>query len=1083
MFVRAVPHLLCSAAAMRSIRMKHLGLWAAVLWITCVSPAFGRAPAPQGNDLAPQSPSACIAWGKPLRGGPIRAVLIAPRFTLLDAEELAQRFDVELTTVPLWDAHHAGCDPSDPEGCLPGSTAEEVWQQVRGALAKKLEVILAANFDLAMIPEDISRVLVDRVNAGCGLILAHHEPGADSPLQTLIEALDPADGEADILRGTAVVAPAAGQDVPRTLSTAMLGEGRIVQFHYPGNPPRSHCLIGLPSDTSLLTPGLEEDSFSLVARAVRWAARRMPETAIAAIAGAAPSGPSEEEIPPDLPAAYIRAMRDSVLGPATQPFVLDLAPPADRDYEVTVQARRPEDLPEVSYTFKSILPKGSTRYAFELPLGTGEFLLDAWLKDKKGITDWFTQPLVVPGWPEFSNLSFSKEYVLPHDTLEVRVEVRPVLSESRSCTLYARAFDLLSTPAMPGGRLVSENSMVVTHEGGRFDLRLNFADLIAPLLRIEVFALEGAVRTVPHTALTQAYREVKYLPVRLPRQTASFEFVAVEPSVDEFNLERYSRVLAGYGVTTLVAPNHPAALRQVSESGLRFLPQLAEYCVPGAVDGVYREPCLNDPAYRQAEKMRLEDAARDCWAGASGRYSLGSGCLVASDETVCRCVHCMAGFRDVLKRDYPKLAALNAAWGTTFSAWEDVSLDGFPPTVEGLPEVVQRDFRRFMDASFAAFHGFAREAIRAVDREAKVGFRALPGNRPSLGYDWEALMQNLDFAAIDPDPLLIEEFCSLRVPGSAAGLCFGDSYLPDSVQGRWLPWLAALHQFPSVWCMRPFGGRDEAAPFALLTPEGRLNERYQPLIQNITELEAGLGALLLAATPSPAETPGELSTSLSLRERGGVRALSRDVDPPRQPFQGTQHRFRFGEAELWAWLADPGADSDKQEVRFSAPKTSTVYNLRTGTTVRRPQKGGLRLERGEAALVSVLPYALDDLTLSAPGQVPQGRRLPIRVQVTAGDREPGDHLVSISLAPRGGRALEHYRKTLPCKKGVGDTFLPLAHNETSGWYVLSATDLLTGTRRSASVRVLAAAASPPNPGGSAGAEEPRTRPPEKGSAE
>ena len=65
--------------------MKHWGLWAGVLWIAFVLPAFGKAPAPQGDDLVPQPPSTCIAWGKPLRGGPVRAFLIATLFTLLDA--------------------------------------------------------------------------------------------------------------------------------------------------------------------------------------------------------------------------------------------------------------------------------------------------------------------------------------------------------------------------------------------------------------------------------------------------------------------------------------------------------------------------------------------------------------------------------------------------------------------------------------------------------------------------------------------------------------------------------------------------------------------------------------------------------------------------------------------------------------------------------------------------------------------------------------------------------------------------------------------------------------------------------------
>lgn len=1219
--------------------MKYLGMAIGVC-LAC-SGAFAKDKAPGPNEITMAAVSAHMAWGKPLRGGPIRVVCIAPRYTLRDAVELAERLDIDLKCVPLWDAAHAGCDPSEPERCLPGATAEETWQRLKEFLGKPFDVLIAANFDLGLLPADIQNTIADKIGNGRGLLLAYHDLSSSSPLQTLLDALEPDEDAKTILHGT-VFSDGAGEDQPALLTTAQIGEGRVVQFHYDGDPPKTHCLVPGRDIPDSIVPDTFEDAYSLVARAVRWAAGRNPAAAIGGIMDAAPAGPSQEEIPPDLPAPVLQSLRDSVLGPATRPFRLELRQPADRDYHIMLGFRRPGAKLESSYVFNTPLPKGASEYAFELPIGIGTFSMDAWISDKKGVVDWFTQSVAIPGWPDFSNLSIDKEAVLPNDTIEIGVDVRSILSESRSCTIYARALDSHTSSLMPEGRLVSEAFRTLSHRGGHAELQMNFADLLAPLLRIEVFAFEGDVRSGPHRALNQAYREVRYVPVRLPRRENEMNLVAVPPISDELNARAYLENLTKSGVTMIYGPDSPETFRNVAVCGSRLLPEFAQYAVLNAQDGKFRVPCLNDPKFRREEAERIKEEAQSSWVHGAALYSLGIGnALVASDEFVCGCGDCLDGFRTYLQKKGVSLATLNAAWNTSFPNWEDV-VPSIAPSTEtpgALASFLQ--FRLFMNDSFASFHGFMRESIKAVNRDAQVGIRALPGDRISYAYDWAALLENLDYAAVDPEPITLSRIRSYRRPGAPMAMTFGDSFRPTPLEARGLPWYAACLGFPALWAMNPFGDRDQAAPEALILPDGRMNDTYSGFFESVREVSSGLGALLCAATPQTADiaiyespvnnvlnaaepafkdtcsssamflehqlersgfgydyvdkerlikNPGKYRVLilptirlLDNEEAEAIRAFSgrggwiiadilpgtyddygrkRSVGPlddlfgveiharqsqaltagngmlegdpgvslpgimadasvaikggaaagqcgeiplwiqnhtdkggalllnfaplnnaslehPPQiftalaaymrsagclpvmddlddtgPFMGKRFRYQYGTADIRVWLPEMDAENSKQKIRFRVSKKTSAYDLRSKAPLKHPQKAAVDVHPGEPEIVALLPYKVDHLELIAPENIAQGQRLPIRIKISATEGSaPGLHLVALSLSPRGKETLSHYYRAVSCEAGQGDTFIPLALNESIGAYTLSARDLLSGIAEETTVRI------------------------------
>ena len=155
--------------------------------------------------------------------------------------------------------------------------------------------------------------------------------------------------------------------------------------------------------------------------------------------------------------------------------------------------------------------------------------------------------------------------------------------------------------------------------------------------------------------------------------------------------------------------------------------------------------------------------------------------------------------------------------------------------------------------------------------------------------------------------------------------------------------------------------------------------------------------------------------------------------------------FRFGRARILALLRDPApkAKSAKQTLHFE--NGQTVYDLIAGKPLRKTARVKTAIAPGAPALFAALPYAVSDLWVDAPAQIPAGRRLPITVVVKTQDELPGDHLIHIELAPEAGVPIKHYTQNLLCREGSGKTFIPLALNETPGDYTLTLTDILTAT--------------------------------------
>lgn len=807
-----------------------------VLWSGA---AFAKAPATTAS--APY-----VSWAGDLSGPAIRLLFIAPKYTLHDATELARRLKIDYETVSLWNAHYMGYDPSQPEEHSPGESAEETDVRIQSLLRKKRDVIVLAGFSSRALPASLQAALLDRVSAGTGLVLVNMELAGGDPLETYLEGLEPVEETEAITRGAVETIAPAGIPTGGIVRAWVRGDTRVVRLAYPGDLPRNHCLIQAPLDPLMAYPGYFDNGLSLAAKAVCWAAHRNSDTWIAGIEDIAPAGPAEDEIPPDLPPEDIEAMRESVMRQPMRPFLLKLNQPAPRAYQVRVQLRQPDS--EVQYTnlFDAPLPKGADTYPLDLLVGPGEYFVDAWIADRRGVIDWHTQRIILSGWPDFDRLEVSKNVLMANDKIDISLVVRPFLSGTRSGVVHARATDTF-------GRVVAQESRMISAEGGRVMLPLGFADLISPLIKLDVYALDGAPRRFAQWELSSAFRQTVLLPVRLPRPAPDSSFwVSGDPV--EYNARFYLEQFREWGASGLYAPGGPGSLYHAALLGLPLIPEVAHIVPENAPDGLARRPCLSDPVFRNLEAESLKDAALRHWAGGTGCYSLGDGnALSLTDHNLCQSPDCLAGFQTYLEDRYGDLNTLNTAWETDFHSWDAVRPSDLTVARTSGRLAPYIDFRRYMEQVFTEFHVFARERIRETDRGAIAGFRLRPEDQPLYGYHFGELVRRLDFLALEADPVNTAWLRGWEGPEKTS-LLVADSVLmeDDAARARWLPWHAVLNGLDGVWVTRSFGDAGNAAVHAALRPDGQPSPSFASMGEAWRQLGDGLGALLLRADREPA---------------------------------------------------------------------------------------------------------------------------------------------------------------------------------------------------------------------------------------
>ncbi len=790
-----------------------------------------------------------VSWASPLAGGPVRIVAIAPYSTFGDLAQLRSYMEIELETVAVWDSKHLGFDPQFPEPYFPDAAHEKVEQRLARLLEKRrFNIILLGDFNPDILPEPVQQRIIDHAGNGVGLMVTGMGLEGTGPLAQWLKAQPPLEIPPLLTRGIGPLGiPAAEQE-------AMLrcngGESvRVASLNFQSAPSPNHCLIPVPANPFDMLEEYEANAFSLICKTLLWAANRAPAINVTTVLDIAPKGPDDEEIPPGYPPEFIEAVRNNAFNQPIRPFVLNLDAPAEDACEVLYRVRHPgASLPSILIDPDTVLTKGATYYPLDIIAAPGDYLIDFWLKSRKGVLTWHTELVTVPGWPRLDQVSVKKDgqkavWLKPNDHLDIAAKVPAlgVLGSDQSATIFARATDSF-------GRQVASESQVVGSTGGEINLRLDLADLLAPLIRVQLHAVPSALVSQANFA-SMAARETFYFPVRMPEPPRAPEVILSTAGPFDFGAQRQIiqlRDLIGAG--TLHTPLNADSLLASSKAGLHRIARLGTLDSGAVGSGSVRIPCLSAPDYQQKERTTVAAGVLQAWAGGAPFYSLGADCaLTGTEAEVCQSPWCLAKFRDYLKSQYADLDALNTAWRESFSAWEEVTpwpLDQCQQHGIWAPWL---DFRRSMDLVFAETLRAGEDAIHSVDAAGRAGFQPRLGEiTPMSGYNWQLLSQATDFMAVPAEPGAIRRLQSYHGARPFDGIVLGHAdLLADPAAARWTAWNALLHQLPAVWLDQPFSAGSQS----LVSPVGELRPGLADLATALATIQEGIGTLLLNAVP------------------------------------------------------------------------------------------------------------------------------------------------------------------------------------------------------------------------------------------
>lgn len=792
-----------------------------------------------------------LPWAVPLAGGPVRVGLIAPYSAMGDVARLDGYMDLEIETAALWDRSHLGFDPQFPEPNFPDAAFEKVEQRLTNLFEKRrFDVIVIAQCELDILPATVQEKIVAYASSGTGLIVTGLGVTGSGPLASWLLAQAPVELPALLSRGVGPLGIPT-DEIEALLHCFGTENTRVTTLTFSNAPSPNHCLIPVPENPFDVLEEYETDAYALICKAILWTAGREPNVSIRSLIDISPQGPDDEEIPPGYPPEFIASVRKNAFNQPVRPFILNLEAPAEETYDVIYQIRHPgASLPAMLVDPDTVLPKGQAYYALDVIAAPGDYLVDLWIKNRKGVVLWATESITVPGWPQLNDIKVQQDgkkavWLKPNDHLDVSAVVEPLglLGSDQEATVFARATDSF-------GRQVASASQVVGSKGDTLSFRLDLADLLAPLVRVEVYAVPSPLARESGLA-SQAAREAFFFPVRMadPIREPSVILSADGP-FDYGALRQIAYLRDLVGVKALHTPLNADSLLASTKSGLNRIARLGTLDSGMVGTNLSRIPCLSDPEGQRQEQAAIANGVLQAWAGGAPYYSLGSGCALTSTEAeLCQSIHCLKEFRQYLQEHYVTLGALNTAWRESFTSWDEVApwpLDQCQQLGVWAPWL---DFRQSMDKVFSEAQRRGREAVHTVDGSGRVGFEARHGDiTPMTGYNWQQLCAANDYLAVPPEAGAMRRLQSFQGIQPYSGIVLGnDNLSPDPAQASWTVWNALFYQLPALWLDQPIGvGAD-----SLISPVGEPRPGLAALAESLRTIQAGIGTLVLNALPHP----------------------------------------------------------------------------------------------------------------------------------------------------------------------------------------------------------------------------------------
>lgn len=744
-----------------------------------------------------------LKWGKPLAGGPVRALMVAPRWNQRETVELGQRLDVAFDTVSfckddtVLDPGLYLYDSYDVYGYA-RKTEASVIMEFSEKLRARRDVLVLSSFRPEIVPEYIRHRVIDKVREGTGLILLG---AAAKMLKEFGDGLKPTSWEC----GTVPVDRLPGLDKmlaekKPVWNAYAFGKGRILVFNYgTGGHGNLSLTPHLPYDAPDVL-GYYDYYHSLLCSGFLWAANRTAPVAIA------------------FPSAH--RVRVSSARPVKN-AVLDILV-HDPARGLRREARMTADLPEgvSTHTLPSIGPTGGPRYT------------SAWIRGGGEVLGWGTGFADIPAGPRIAAIELKRTVARPGDLIggTIRLSDRPADS-----SLTIELWDSRE-------RLLAIKTLRPADDDVPFEIPLPPTVSVVHEVRAR---LSDAGRPI----------DQRIAEFNVPDQSVDdYHFLAWCGAGNNAIAHAIMRVLGDGGVdwidntgmTGATEASARAMVRNAALSGMRSIPYATRIHSDQMSDRV-RKPCLTDPSYQKKWTEGLRERARGAAPYGPPGYTLGDENFLVSRAPIDVCISptCLAELRQWLKQRHGSLEALNQSWQTSYTAWDNVVPATFEE-VKGTPAHWPRwaDHRMFMSKVFADAHARGRDAIRSEDPKARVGFDGLFTLDSWHGYDFYRLCKACDLVQVYAlhSPSQLEYLRCWHQPGAIVGSWFNQIGNRNEVSARRLGWHLLFHDFNSSWYWMSYG----TGP-ALLFPDLRPTPEFQWLQSTHAEIMGGIGKLLMGA--------------------------------------------------------------------------------------------------------------------------------------------------------------------------------------------------------------------------------------------
>ena len=779
-----------------------------------------------------------VAWGKPLAGGPIQVLVMAPQWTHRETVELAQRLDIRFTPWMCYSSETLTVTQADPAFSAYTVSQRLVVETLGKHLSAPHDVIVVGKIRWSILPaEDRFRIL-KKVSEGTGLVYVC-PPASDRELEIVFRK-HPNDGHEEILRGVPwqSLPRLRHADRARLVRTGTFGKGRVVVLDYqePTRPPEGKRLdIGMHSLTPNWAqvglhakwprteePALELGPYeyyqSLVARAVRWAAGRTAGVRLSS------------NLPPRIAA----------------------------DKRIAVSARADGAAASVSATVRTADGRAvfaASGTSFELPaLPAGHYLLDLWARDADGkVLEWSSQAFEVHFGNAVKRVELVQRLLSPGDFVRARVELARPLAEGQS--LSAELWDLHERQIAVGKATAAGTSAKVR---------------LGPLAPVHLMH-ELRVKLVERGAVRVEHRH--RFPVRARFRWGDFASVVwggSDNSLPTFHMLKKLRevdqadvidTLPGHAWRTKKAKEtHSAEVemdtlaRNCARADLMICPYNSRFGVLGSPKGHISDRSM-------ADSKRIEGIGKHFAIDARVYGPYGPFVWTHGDES-----HYSAGpdvdwhpaalarFRRLLReRLYPSLDALNREWGTRYTAWDAVMPTPYAEAKKTGNFAPWLTHKLSSDVIYAEFYKRVGDFLRGGgDAGARTGFDGGCGLwGPNLGSDWWVLARHTQLLhSYHSESLQHEVFRSFVPPDAATvrGMWYGTygphwSIGPNTIEYcHYHPWYSLFHHLNTTW----FWTMGSPGPLSGYAPDLTSLGFMQARTRALRAIRGGIGKLLLS---------------------------------------------------------------------------------------------------------------------------------------------------------------------------------------------------------------------------------------------